>query len=149
MIRLARLIVLCVIATAIPIQGIAAATVMHLCAPSHAVGAASAVSHPSDAHSTHWGIASPVVDDTKHPIGHIEAFGAPDARSDAGGDAAGHAGHGTLKCCSVGFSIAAFFSSTLPTRDRARSPAPLQPVAQIYPAVTLDGLDRPPKLLLA
>lgn len=62
---------------------------------------------------------------------------------------AGHSGHSTLKCCSAGCSMAACAALGLATHSRMRSLAPVQSEANFYPDVILDGLDRPPRLLLA
>lgn len=61
----------------------------------------------------------------------------------------GHTGHGVLKCCNAACSIAAETTSNVVAQAQLRMPTPLNPAAQLYRDVTPNGLDRPPKLLLA
>ena len=57
--------------------------------------------------------------------------------------------HSMLKCCSAACSLAAMMAPDLALQAFLRSPAPLHPVAQFYRGVPPDGLDRPPKSVLA
>ena len=87
--------------------------------------------------------------DMHHPNGQVHGSDSTGDLAKPAPDHAGQSGHGMLKCCSAGFSIAAFFSPGLAARTQARSPSPLQPVVQIYQGVILDGPERPPRHLPA
>lgn len=149
MFRSFRLLMVWLMAVAIPLQGMAATAVMQLCMPSHTAGSVDPALLQADAHSMHTHPVSSDADATKQLHGQGKAFDPPDLRLDPGSDSAGHSSHGMLKCHSAGFSIAGFVASALSTRIQVRSPAPARPEALLYQGVILDGLDRPPKLPLA
>ena len=145
-------LVLWLIAVAIPVQGIAA-IVMPLCVPGQFARVADAALKRAGGETMHAqrGVPDAGVIEHAHEPGHGHTI----AAHGAGGftapyaDHAGHSGHGMLKCCSVGCSIAACFAPDLATHTRAPSLAPVQSEANFYPGVILDGLDRPPRRLLA
>ncbi|MEO8281700.1 MAG: hypothetical protein ABI564_18520 [Ideonella sp.] len=87
--------------------------------------------------------------DMHHLNGHVHGSDATGGQAKPASDNAGQTGHGMLKCCSAGFSIAGCFTPVVAARSQVRSPAPLQPVAQVYTGVILDGPERPPKKLPA
>jgi hypothetical protein len=136
-----KAIVMWLIALSIPLQGMAA-VVMPMCPPAHHSGSTGdseglTQHHEVDCetaasadHTMHQGTASP----------HTAASSPEDS-------AAGHSGHGMLKCCSASGSMAAVMAPELALRAPASSPAPLQRVVQFYRSVTPDGLDRPPKFV--
>lgn len=147
-----RALVLWLIAVAIPVQGIAA-IVMPLCMPAPFVMLTDAVLVPASGQAMHGHRAAPDAGVMEHADegdhGHaVAAHGsngsiAPDA------DHAGHTGHGMLKCCSAACSMVACVAPGVATQARAPSLAPVQSEASLYPGIILDGLDRPPRLLLA
>ena len=137
MLRLARFLVISLMAVAIPVQAIAVTTVMHFCPPSHAASVDPAL-RQADAQSMHTHPESASADGTM-------AVDASNVRLDPASHHADHSGHGIVKCHSAGFSIAAFTGPTLVARAQARSLAPARPDALSYKGVILDGLDRPPK----
>ena len=155
------------IAVAIPVQGMAA-IVMPLCAPSPFVMVTEAASDHVNGPMAHDHPMAPVVvgmvhmdhaqapayapeHPSEHAPDHVHAMAAhggghstpPDT------DHAGHSGHGMLKCCSAGCSMAACFDSSPAEPARAPSIAPAQPGVSAYTGVILDGLDRPPRHHLA
>ncbi len=151
MLRTIRILALWLMAVAIPVQGFAA-VVMPFCSPAHAAAVSNSqlqsqsqsagkgsIRMSISTHSTAHGTA-----EMQHPSGH--AHGSGSAAEPASDHSDGHAGHSMLKCCSAGFSMAAFFAPVIPARSSARSPTPLQLETQIYQGVILDGLDRPPRL---
>lgn len=143
------MVLLCLIALAIPMQGMAAVA-MAMCAPSHRAVMAGAPerlaeapsmrSHADGAHSHRMPHAAQSAFDGGTSVAPHDA--APDGQ-------AGHAGHGTVKCCSATCTMVALTSLTLVASAKVEASLPLHPVAQIYQGVTPDGLERPPKLFLA
>jgi hypothetical protein len=142
-----RIVVMWLIALAIPLQGMAAVA-MPPCPPAHhpdmsaafdqLVEQADAVGPMAVAadHAMHDGVAAS--QDDGDPV---EAAGLSGH--------SGHSGHSMLKCCSAACAMAAVVTSDLALQLHARSPAPLHPVAQFYRGAPPDGLDRPPKPVLA
>lgn len=159
--RITKAIVMWLIALTIPLQGMAAVA-MPSCAPAHHGAAAERVSIAADdghAHAhTHdhamAGVAATAATAatanmaTPHHAAANPMTAATQAHG-AGSDKSSDAGHPMLKCCSAACAMAAVLPPSLPERLKLRSPAPLQPLAQFYRGVTPDGLDRPPKSILA
>lgn len=124
MLARARLLLVCLVALALPAQGIAAAT-MRLCAPAHA----SHEAHAADAHrhGAHAGAADAAAVADDHGRLDKRGFGA-------------HGG-----CCVATALPAPVF--VLPVLESADAPLALAPTSYVGPVVT--GLDRPPKPNLA
>jgi hypothetical protein len=91
----------------------------------HAPDAAAGHSHPAD--------------------GHVHAAGSSHDAAAADTDPARHGGNNMVKCHGIGGTIASAFAIGLVSRTQPPSTAPLQPAAQIYQGVILDGLERPPR----
>lgn len=139
---------MCLIALAIPVQGMAV-IVMPPCAGVHHMAAQGVPGHSADEPASGLVTAAAAC----HPW-HIE-LESSDHSADAGHhDCIAHgepgdSDHGVLKCCSANCSMAALTAPHVMARAPLRSPAPLHPLAHLYRGVTPDGLDRPPKLFLA
>ena len=150
--RRLRAIVLWLIAVAIPLQGIAA-IVMPVCGPGQfatAAGAAFARAGGEALHAHRVAHDTGILGDAGVPRhGHAMHSHAASGITALDAGHAGHAGHGMLKCCSAGCSMAACSAPSLATHTRVPSIAPVPSEAIFYPGVILDGLDRPPRLLLA
>ena len=125
---------MCLIVLAIPVQGMAA-VVMPLCLPAPHGDASMAIDRLADRSADHH-----------HAAASHHAAGQGD---EATPDEPAHSGHDMLKCCSAACSMVALTTPPLAVGLQARPPAPLHPVAQLYSGVTPDGLDRPPKFILA
>lgn len=136
------------IALAIPMQGMAA-VVMLPCPPAlHTVAPGA-----SDRFADDRAADSAMVAAATHSM-HIDVESADRSAASEHQDStthgeSDHADHGVLKCCSATFSMAAVTTPSVVARTQLRLPAPLHPLAQLYRDVTPDGLDRPPKLILA
>jgi hypothetical protein len=152
---LVRALLLCWMALAIPLQGMAA-VVMPLCAaldspsvnttffghPLTSAGADTVQPLPDPAdHDLHHDMSH----DAAGPLAHHTAH----AGADAGDTHEGHTGHGMLKCCSAIGGMAMLSSAALPAQGKLRAPAPLALTAQLSAGVVPDGLDRPPQPPLA
>lgn len=127
MLAVARLLLICLVALALPAQGIAAAT-MQLCAPGHA-------SPDAQAGAPH-----------RHGDAAAES-GA--AATHAAADDHGHhgkSGFGAHGGCCVATALPASVF-VLPVVESAGEPLALVPTAYVGPVVT--GLERPPKPRLA
>jgi hypothetical protein len=145
MFRWLRLVVMWLMAVAIPLQGFAASAIS-LCAPEQVAMMAGAVI--DDGHANHRHVLESA-DGGAH-IAHAPAL--PVASSADPDDQAsghlGHASHGVLKCCAA-CAMAAVMVPDLAARGQTRSAAPSRTVEHFYQGVILDGLDRPPRSLLA
>ena len=142
-----RSVVMWLIALAIPVQGMAA-VVTPLCLPAHhsdgssmahrLVGHRGVAAHAALAgdHAAHHGAASD--HDTGAAHDHLTAP-----------DETGHAGHAMLECCSAACAMSGVMPPSLAARASACSVAPPHAVAPLHLGVTPDGLDRPPKPIVA
>lgn len=150
--RIFRAFVLWLIAVAIPAQGIAA-IVMPLGVAEPFATVAGAGLDGVGAVVMHGHRAAPDAGVMAHAgePGHCQTMAAHGSgkSSTPDADSAGHSGHGMLKCCSAGCSMAACPAPGLATHSRTPSLAPVQSEASFYPGVILDGLDRPPRPLPA
>jgi hypothetical protein len=155
MFRVFRTVVMWLMALAMPLQGLAAA-VAPLCEAAGHTPAAIAAFHPAvtlaasvlqagvqsvDSHHGHSGHHTAAPSQMGHSAGHADQADHA-GRSD-------HVGHGGHACCSAASSVASVFTSDLFARQPAPTLAPAAPAVQRYQGVVLDGLDRPPRLLLA
>lgn len=154
MFRALRGLVLWLMAVAIPIQGIAA-NLMPSCLPAQATALAAEALDQTDPHLMPSHSVASGAGELGHPHGHAKASVQRGEQTDAGSDHADHAnhvdhaGHGALKCCSAACSMAILSSANFLAHAQARSPAPVQWQARLYPGVIPGGLDRPPRTLLA
>lgn len=141
MFRLFRTLALWLMAVTLPLQGMAAIA-MPACGPVHAAPpVASELNHHGDLNHRHVQL---------HAVHSAdESTGQRGQANDQSIDPSGHAGHGMLKCCAVGCAMVALPMASQPARTQAGSAAPAQPQVQRYLGVYLDGLDRPPRFLLA
>jgi hypothetical protein len=152
-----RALLLCWVALAIPLQGMAA-VVMPLCAAldsssvnttffGHPLTPAGAAQASADhaGHAQHHDMSQGMSHEAAGPLAHHTAH----VSADAGDPPAGHAGHGMLKCCSATGGMAMLSSTALPAQGKPRAPAPPALAAQLPAGVILDGLDRPPQPSLA
>lgn len=152
MFRVFRTVVMWLMALAIPLQGLAAA-VAPLCEAAGHTPAAIAAFHPAvtlaasvqqagaqsgDSHHGHGGLHTAAASQTVDSADHADHAGGSD-----------HVGHGGHACCGAAGTVAANFTSDLFARQPAPSLAPVAPAALRYQGVVLDGLDRPPRLILA
>lgn len=146
--RVLRAVLSALIALAIPLQGMAAVT-MTLCPPAHHAGHSGAdpAAAAHDGKATHPGAPEAQAAHHHGASSHGLASAQSTAQADSGEACA--AGHSMLKCCSVACSMAALTTQSLAAAVRAHPPAPLQAALPFYRGVTPDGLDRPPKTVLA
>jgi hypothetical protein len=144
MFRFVRMLALWLAALAIPLQGIAAVA-MPFCPPAHSAAMPVASADPSGAHR--MGRHAPdAAAGHSHPAdGHVHAAGSSHDAAAADTDQAKHGGNNMVKCHGIGGTIASAFAIGLVSRTQPPSTAPLQPAAQIYQGVILDGLERPPR----
>jgi hypothetical protein len=133
--RVVKTVVMWLIALAIPAQGMAA-VVMPFCSPTHHMDTRVRL----DPHTAHRSHAAGMAAQADHEM-HQGPAATPDGVKPAG--------HPMLKCCSAACAMAAVIPQTLAQHVRARPPLPQQPVARLHPGVTPEGLDRPPKTVLA
>jgi hypothetical protein len=137
-----RTLVLWLSLLSIPVQGMAA-VVMPLCPIAPSSGMSVDVDRPA-VHIGAIGSTSATADHTMHH-GAVSP-----GLADAGHDgSASPSGHGMHKSCSASCAMVTVATPSAIPRTPVPSLAPLQPAVQIYAGVTLDGLDRPPKHLLA
>lgn len=136
------------IASVIPLQGMAAVVMLPCPAAQHTVapGASDRVAEERAADSALVGAAIHQIHSDVESGDHSATSGHQDGSTHG---ESGHSGHGMLKCCSATCSMAAMTTDTVVEHAKLRSPAPLHPLAQLYRDVTPDGLDRPPKRFLA
>jgi hypothetical protein len=122
---------------------------MPFCPSAHSAARVVAPADPTSAHRMGRHAPGSDAGDSHHADGHAHAAGS--AHDPAASDT-GHtkqAGTNMLKCYGVGGTIASPFATALANRAQPHSAAPLQPAAQIYQGVVLDGLERPPRLIPA
>jgi uncharacterized protein involved in copper resistance len=137
--RVVKTVVMWLIALAIPAQGMAAVG-MPLCPLAHHAGTGVTVDHHATDHVQASNMAASA-DHSMHDGMHHGTTAAPDTSNPGG--------HPVLKCCSAACAMAAVMPQVLATLVRARPPSPQQVVAHFHLGVTPDGLDRPPKSVLA
>lgn len=148
MIRFIRMLALCLAALAIPLQGIAAIA-MPLCPPAHSAAMLVASPDASGAHMAGRHASGSHAGDVRHADGHGPASPSADVPVTADTDHASPVGKNMVKCYGVGGTIASPCATGLASRAQPASAAPLQPAAQIYQGVILDGLERPPRQISA
>ncbi|ODU57081.1 MAG: hypothetical protein ABT02_18530 [Comamonadaceae bacterium SCN 68-20] len=148
-----RTFILWLTAFAIPLQGMAMAVML----PAGTIHGASGcqMSAGPTGHDAHAAVRAndrmPVSHDPAQQHGHAPQ-GVAHAHSLSavpGATGTDHVGHGALKCCSVGFSLAAAAVPISLTRVRGPSFAPPAPAEDLYLSIVLDGPDRPPRPILA
>ena len=142
-----RLLALWLIALSIPVQGMAA-VVMPLCPPAHHSDGLPAPDRLADPHGAD-APAALSVDHAAHPGTTADRFAHPAHDHGTAPDGPGHAGHSMLECCSAACALSGVVPPNLVMQAPASCAAPPHAVAPLHLGVTPDGLDRPPKSILA
>lgn len=144
--RVRRVVLVWVMVFAMPLQGFAA-TVMLFCGPSHARMLQALTIDAPDQAAAHGAHAAQAAG---HAVAQADASAdCPHAAAAATADPSPPQGQVTCSACAA--CCAAFALPARPLMPEPASPAPLPPLALVEPVASHqpDGLDRPPRTVLA